>query len=309
MKIVFLGTPDFAVPSLNALITAGYEVVAVVTQPDRPVGRKAVLTPSPVKVAALSHGVKVLQFEKISRDGVEELKKLNADIMVTCAFGQILSKEVIDVAPKGIINVHGSLLPKYRGASPVQYAVINGDKIAGVTIMQTDTGIDTGDILAVEKTDVGEKETAGELFERLSKLGAELLLKTLKKIEDGSVVPVKQDEKNATYVKMIKKEDAKIDFSRPAAVVFNLVRGMHPWPIAFTYLRGKLLKIFSCEISHEEYDGAFGEVVRADMKNGIVVKCGVGAIIINELLLEGGSKQNQREFLAGRKIFEGDILG
>ena len=194
MKIVFLGTPDFAVPSLNALITAGYEVVAVVTQPDRPVGRKAVLTPSPVKVAALSHGVKVLQFEKISRDGVEELKKLNADIMVTCAFGQILSKEVIDVAPKGIINVHGSLLPKYRGASPVQYAVINGDKIAGVTIMQTDTGIDTGDILAVEKTDVGEKETAGELFERLSKLGAELLLKTLKKIEDGSVVPVKQDE-------------------------------------------------------------------------------------------------------------------
>ena len=181
MKLVFLGTPDFAVPSLERIIASKHEILAVVTQPDKPVGRNNVLTPPPVKVCALKHGLKVLQYNKIRVEGVEDLKNLAPDIMVTCAFGQILSQEIIDIAPRGIINVHASLLPKYRGAAPIQYSVINGDTETGVTIMQTEAGIDTGDILSVEKTPIDPDETAGELFERLSELGAKLIVETLDK--------------------------------------------------------------------------------------------------------------------------------
>ena len=308
MRIVFLGTPVFAVRSLENLLSSRHEVLAVVTQPDRPVGRKMVLTPSPVKVCALSYGVKVLQYDKIRTQGVEDLKKLAPDVMVTCAFGQILSQEIIDIAPYGIVNVHGSLLPKYRGASPVQYAVINGDLETGITIMKTEAGIDCGDILAVEKVAIGEYETAGELFDRLSEVGARLIVDTLDKMEKGEIVPVKQDDANASYVKAIKKEQAKIDFSLPAKKIKDLIYGMNPSPVAYCYLNGKMLKIFRCLLSDKEYDAKPGEVVKAELTEGIVVNCGSGSIIITELQIEGGKRLGAREFLLGRKIAKGDAL-
>lgn len=306
MKLVFLGTPDFAVPSLERIIASKHEILAVVTQPDKHVGRKNVLTPSPVKVCALNHGLKVLQYNKIRVEGVEDLKNLAPDIMVTCAFGQILSQEIIDIAPRGIINVHASLLPKYRGAAPIQYSVINGDTETGVTIMQTEAGIDTGDILSVEKTPIDPDETAGELFERLSELGAKLIVETLDKIEAGKITPVKQDETKATHVKMLTRETGKIDWAKSAKDIKNLVRGTNPWPAAHTFLNGKALKIFVVNALDGDFDGQIGEVLRADKK--LVVKCGQGAVEILEIQAEGGKRMSATAFDAGRKILKGDIL-
>lgn len=308
MKVIFLGTPSFAVPSLNALLKSRHDVLAVVTQPDKKVGREQKVVFSPVKQTALDSGVKVLQYEKIRKEGVDELKSLNPDIMVSCAYGQILSKEIIDIAPHGIINVHGSLLPKYRGAAPIQQAVIDGEKETGITIMQTETGIDTGDILSVVKTNIGENETAGELFDRLSVLGAELLIETLDKIEKGKITPVKQDESLATHVSMIKKEDAIINWSDDALTLFNKVRGMNPWPIAFTMFNGKILKIYKSSVVKANYDGKVGEIVCCDLKGGIIVKCGNDCLKIEELQLEGGKRLSARDFILGRKMSLGDLL-
>lgn len=314
MNLIFLGTPDFAVPSLKAVLAdKKHNVIAVVTQPDKPVGRNAVLTPSPVKLCALENGIKVLQYNKIRFDGVEDIKSLKPDIMVTCAFGQILSQELIDIPKYGIINVHASLLPKYRGAAPIQYAVINGDKETGVTIMQTQSGIDTGDILAVEKIQIDENETAGELFGRLSVLGADLLVRTLDKIEKNDVVPVKQDEEKATHVKMLTKESGKIDWSKSAEVIRNLIRGTNPWPCAFTLLNGKLLKIFSAKVvSDEDFSknvqdfADCGTVVESNKR--LIVKTGDGLLEIKELQLEGGKRMFADAFLLGRKVNKGDVL-
>ena len=311
MKIVFLGTPDFAVPSLNALINSKHEILAVVCQPDKKVGRAQQVVFSPVKELALKNGLKVLQYNKIRLEGVEELKNLTPDIMISCAYGQILSQDIIDVAPYGIINVHGSLLPKYRGASPVQQSVIDGEKETGITIMQTDIGIDSGDILAVKKTPIYENETAGQLFDRLSVIGAELLIDTLDKIEKGMITPIKQDESLATHVKMIKKEDALIDWSKSATTIFNLVRGMNPWPVAFTKIADKMLKIYTSTVdSNSVYlDKKDGEVVCADLQNGLIIKCGEGLLKVEELQLEGSKRMSAHDFLLGRKISVGDILG
>ncbi|HBK01791.1 MAG TPA: methionyl-tRNA formyltransferase [Clostridiales bacterium] len=306
MKLVFLGTPDFAVPSLESIIKSKHEVLAVVTQPDKPVGRKNVLTPSPIKECALRYGLKVLQYNKIRVEGVEDLKNLAPDIMVTCAFGQILSQEIIDIAPRGIINVHASLLPKYRGAAPIQYSVINGDEETGVTIMQTEAGIDTGDILSVEKTPIYPDETAGELFERLSEIGAKLIVETLDKIEAGQITPIKQDETKSTHVKMLTRETGKIDWAKSAKEIKNLVRGTNPWPAAHTILNGKTFKIFAVNALDGEFDGEIGEVLRADKK--LVVKCGQGAVEILEIQAEGGKRMSAQAFNAGRKILKGDIL-
>ncbi len=308
MKVIFLGTPSFAVPSLNALIKSNHQLLAVVTQPDKKIGREQKIAFSPVKQLALDNGVKVLQYNKIRLEGVDELKSLNPDIMVSCAYGQILSKEIIDIAPHGIINVHGSLLPKYRGAAPIQQAVIDGEKETGITIMQTETGIDTGDILSVVKTPIGEDETSGELFDRLSLLGAELLIETLDKIEKGDITPIKQDERLATHVSMIKKEDGLINWSDDALTLFNKVRGMNPWPIAFTLFNGKILKIYKSSVVKTNYDGKTGQIVCCDLKNGIVVKCGNDCLKIEELQLEGGKRLTARDFLLGRKMSLGDIL-
>ena len=308
MRVVFLGTPDFSVNTLKAIINSKHEVVAVVTQPDKPVGRSSKLVFSPVKQVAVEHNLKVLQYNKIRLEGVEDLKALNADIMVTCAFGQILSQEIIDIAPKGIINVHASLLPKYRGAAPIQWSIINGDSETGVTIMQTEAGIDTGDIICVEKTPISETETAGELFDRLSMLGAKLLVEALDLIESGNATFTKQNDDLATHVKMLKKEDGIIDFSKSAREIYNFVRGMNPWPCAYTFLDEKPLKVHSSDIVEIEAFAQPGEVICADSKRGLIIATGNGFIRLKDIQAEGGKKMADTAYLLGHKIEIGTKL-
>ncbi len=307
MKVVFLGTPDFAVAPLKKIIDGRHEVVAVVTQPDRPKGRSAKLVFSPVKEVALNYGIHVIQFEKISAEGVETLRALDADIFVTCAFGQILSQEIIDIPKYGIINIHASLLPKYRGAAPIQWCIINGEKVTGVTIMKTEIGVDTGDMIMQRQLAIGENETAGELFERLSALGADMINDALDSIEDGSAVYTLQDHSAATRVKMLKKQDGAIVWSKSAKEVFNLVRGMNPWPCAYTYFCRKIIKIWAVEICHNvRSNGLPGEVLICDAKNGIIVACGEGAVKISELQLEGAKRMSAKDFLLGRSFAVGE---
>lgn len=306
MKVIYLGTPEFAVNPLKAIVSSGrHQVVGVVTQPDRPVGRKNIITPPPVKVVANENGIPVFQYEKIRVEGVEDLKSLGADIMITCAYGQILSREIIDICPYGIINIHGSLLPKYRGASPIQSAVINGEKTTGITVMQTEEGLDCGDILAVFETPIGEEETSADLFARLSILGAKNICSVLDDIEDNKITPIKQDESQATLVKTIKKEDALIDFSKDALTVKNLINGMNPWPIAFTLKNGKKLKFYRARTA--QGNGKAGEVIVADKK--LVIACGNGAVEIGILQEEGGKAMSAQSYLNGRKLKVGDLLG
>ncbi len=307
MKIIFLGTPDFAVPSLKKLVDSHHEILAVVTQTDKKVGRDQKVVFSPVKKLALENSIKVLQYNKIRVEGVDDIKALSPDIMVTCAFGQILSQELIDIAPLGIINVHGSLLPKYRGAAPIQQAVIDGEEKTGITIMQTEAGIDTGDILSVVETPIGENETAGELFDRLAEMGANLLMETLDRLEKGEITPIKQDHSKATHVSMIKKGDGLINWENDARSIFNHIRGMNPWPCAFTMHSGKMLKIFAARVVADNvFEGLPGAVLSADIGTGLLVKCGKGALLITELQLEGGRRMTSHDFLLGRKISVGD---
>lgn len=301
MKVVFLGTPDFAVKALEAINNSKHQILAVVTQPDRPFGRKAVITPCAVKQKAIELGLKTLSYEKIRLEGVEDLKALNPDIMVTCAFGQILSSEILNIAKHGVINIHASLLPKYRGSAPIQYSVINGDKKTGVTIMQTDVGVDTGDILMQKEIDILPDETAGELFERLSLLGAEIIIKALDDIESGNITFTPQNETLATHVKMLSKKDGEIDFSKPAIEIKNLVRGLNPWPIAYTYFGDKTLKVYKAEVS--PLKGNVGEVLSLD--NGITIGAGENSITLLEVQLEGSKKMPAKDFLLGHKISVG----
>lgn len=303
MKIAFLGTPDFALPSLKMLFDRGDDIV-VFTQPDKPVGRKAILTPPAVKKAALEYGLKVYQFEKIrSAEGVAALRTERPDLMVTAAFGQILSKENLEIPKYGCINVHGSLLPKYRGAAPIQWAVINGEKITGVTTMLTDVGLDTGDMLLKKETEIGENETAGELFDRLAEIGAELLKKTIECLERGELKPIKQNEAEATKCGMIKKENGHIDFSRGSQAVHNLVRGMNPWPCAYAMLDGQIVKIWKTRRSDvEQSQGTAGLILRADRENGILVDCMDGVIEICELQFSGAKRMSAKDAVLGHKI-------
>lgn len=240
--MIFLGTPDFAVPSFNALVASRHEVVAAVTQPDRPRDRGKV-SACPVKLAAQAAGVPVFQFEKIRDGGADALRGLGADVMVTCAYGQILDETLLELTPHGVINVHASLLPAYRGSSPIQWAVINGEKVTGVTTMKTSLGLDRGDIIMRSETEILPEETAGELFDRLAPLGAELIVKTLDAIEDGSATFTPQDESKATYFPMFRKQDGRIDPGMTVAKFVNFVRGTSPWPGAFCRVGGKLLKV------------------------------------------------------------------
>ncbi len=298
MKVVYLGTPDFAVKPLEAINNSKHEILAVVTQPDRPFGRKAVITPCAVKQTAKSLGLKALSYEKIRLEGVEDLKALNPDIMVTCAFGQILSSEILNIPKYGVINIHASLLPKYRGSAPIQYSVINGDKTTGITIMQTDVGVDTGDILMQKEIEIFPDETAGELFDRLSILGAEIITQALDDIEAGVITRTHQDEALATHVKMLSKKDGIIDFSKSAIDIKNLVRGLNPWPIAYTYFGDKTLKVYKAEVS--PIKGSVGEVLSLD--NGITIGSGENSITLVEVQLEGSKKMTAKEFLLGHKI-------
>lgn len=307
MKIVYLGTPDFAVKPLENILKSKHEVLAVVTQPDKPVGRKAIITPCDVKCFALKNGLKTLSYNKIRVEGVDDLKALNPDIMVTCAYGQILSREILDIPKYGIINIHASLLPKYRGSSPIQWAIINGEKKTGVTIMQTEEGVDTGGIISQIETEILPNETAGELFDRLSVLGAEIIVETLDKIETGNYTITSQNHQLATHTTMLKKQDGVIDFTKSASEIVNLVRGLNPWPVAYTYLGGKTLKIYSA--STVELKGNAGEILAYDKVNGFVVGTGDNSIKINELQLEGGKKMSVADFMLGRKLSVGQKIG
>lgn len=305
-----MGTPEFAVPSLEALIGAGYEVVAAVTQPDRPVGRKKTLTPPPVKVCAQAHGVPVLQFERIRRkEGREALAALQPDLFVTAAFGQILSKAVLDIPRLGTINVHASLLPQYRGSAPINWCIVSGEKKAGVTTMMTNEGIDTGDMLLRDEVEIGENETAEELTGRLSRLGAQTLLRTLRALEDGTLVRTPQNEAEASYQPMLTREMGEMDWSRSAQQLHDQVRGLYPWPGAYTTMDGGVLKVWVSCISDMKTDAAPGAVVKADAKEGLFVACGTGVLQIVELQAPGSKRMNARDYLRGKPMQTGTVLG
>lgn len=305
-----MGTPEFAVPSLEALIGAGYEVVAAVTQPDRPVGRKKTLTPPPVKVCAQAHGVPVLQFERIRRkEGREALTALQPDLFVTAAFGQILSKAVLDIPRLGTINVHASLLPQYRGSAPINWCIVSGERKAGVTTMMTNEGIDTGDMLLRDEVEIGENENAEELTERLSRLGAQTLLRTLRALEDGTLVRTPQNEAEASYQPMLTREMGEMDWSRSAQQLHDQVRGLYPWPGAYTTMDGGVLKVWVSRISDMKTDAAPGTVVKADAKEGLFVACGTGVLQIVELQAPGSKRMNARDYLRGKPMQTGTVLG
>ena len=309
-KIVFMGTPEFAVPSLDALCDAGYDVVGVFTQPDRPAGRGKKLTACPVKQRALQRGLSVYQFEKIrTPEGVAQLKALSPDLCVTAAFGQILTQEVLDIPARGTLNVHASLLPKYRGSSPINWCILNGEKETGVTIMRTDVGIDTGDMLASRATPIGELETAGELTERLSVLGAQLLRDTLPGYLSGEIVPEKQDESQSSYEPMLKKEMGLIDWTKDAETIAHQVRGLNPWPCAYTAMDGGTLKIYLAKAVETDSAADPGTVIVSGAKAGLIVKCGSGALEILEMQAPGGKRMAAKAYLMGKKIDEGTVLG
>ena len=308
MKLVFMGTPDFAVPCLKALIDAGHELVGVFTQPDKPVGRKQVLTPPPVKQTAIENGLTVYQPNSVRTDeAISLMRDLAPDCVVVVAYGKIIPAEMLKTAPLGFVNVHGSLLPKYRGAAPIQWAVIDGEEVTGITTMQMDEGLDTGDMLEQVSTKIGENETAGELFDRLSVMGAELIVSTLKKLEDGSITPVKQDDSQSNYAKIISKEMAKIDFSKSADEIFNLIRGFNPWPVAYTIIDSKRLKVFTAE-KIGKINGKPGEVISVD--GGLSVCFGDGkGLKFTDVQLEGAKRMSASDLLKGRAIEIGTVIG
>lgn len=308
MKVIFMGTPDFSVPCLQALIDEGYEVIAVFTQPDKPKGRSKELVMTPVKELALKYNIPVYQPVKIkTQEYVDILRELNADVIAVTAFGQILSKEILTMPKYGCINVHASLLPKYRGAAPIQWAVIDGEKTAGVTTMQMDIGVDTGDMLLKTEIELDEKETGGSLFDKLSECGAKLLIETLKAAEAGTLQPVKQDESKATHAKMLDKSLGKLDFNNSAVVLERLIRGLNPWPSAYCKYNEKTLKIWAASVVDKEYTGNAGEIVEVNVDN-FVVKCGVGALKLEEVQLEGKKRMNAADFLRGTKVAVGESV-
>jgi methionyl-tRNA formyltransferase len=302
MRIVFMGTPEFAVPSLKSLADAGHEIIAVVTQPDRPRGRGCELSPSPVKVFSIKANYRVLQYEKLRIEGVDDLKSLAPDLIVTAAYGQILSQEILDIPKFGVLNVHASLLPKYRGAAPIQWAVINGEKKSGVTIMKTAFSLDSGDILTVRETEISENETAGELFERLAVIGAVALIDGICLIESGKAVYTPQNHADATYYKTIKKEDARIDFTRTAKEIKDFVRGMNPSPTAFTEINGERVKVYLSEPFDQKINGEkVGELIK---EGGIIaVMAGDRPVRLKEIQFPNSKRMSDTEYLRGHKLF------
>lgn len=306
MRAVFMGTPDFSVPVLKAMKEGGIEIAAVYTQPDRPKGRKKTPVMSPVKEAALSYGMKIVQPEKLKgEDVIRELRETAPDVIVVVAFGQILPKAVLEIPALGCVNVHASLLPEYRGAAPIQQSILDGKKETGVTTMLMDEGLDTGDILLQKKITIAEDETGGSLFDRLSVLGAALLMETLKGLEAGTIVPVPQPE-SGSYVGMLKKEMGRMDFSQPAAVLERRVRGLYPWPGAYTERNGKRLKITGAFVS--EGKAAPGSIAGVT-KEGFGIGTGDGILMVRKLQPEGKKEMTAAEYLRGYPVSEGELLG
>ena len=302
MRIVFLGGGEISVPSLKRLIDDGHEILAVVCQPDKPNARGNKIEMLPVKKFAISKNIPVLQFTKIREDGVLPLKELNPDLMVVVAYGQILSQEVIDLPKFGTINVHASLLPKYRGSSPIISAVLSGEETTGVTIMRIAKEVDSGNIFLKDETKILENETAGELSERLAELGANLLSKVVVEIENGTAKEEPQDHSQATFTKMIRKEDGLIDFSKTAKEIKNQVRAFNPAPVAYVERNGEKIKVFEAEIVPADETVKNGEVICSNNKEGIVVKCGKDALKILKLQAPGGKAMDWKSYLNGRKF-------
>ena len=308
MRVIFMGTPDFAVGTLEAILAAGHEVVLTVTQPDKPKGRGKVMQASPVKLCALKHGIVIYQPKKIrEKECIEYLKTFTPDIIIVAAFGQILPKEVLEMPKYGCVNVHASLLPKYRGAAPIQWAVINGDAVSGVTTMRMDTGLDTGDM--IEKTEVvlAADETGGSLFDRLAREGAALCVHTMQSIEEGTAVYTKQDEAKATHVGMISKQMGHIDWRRPAVTIERLIRGLNPWPSAYTRLNGKTFKIWKAAVEEGNSSKDAGTVVFSGKKQ-LKIQTGDGILSLLEVQLEGKKRMDIESFLRGYEIAEGTIF-
>jgi len=307
MKIIFMGTPDFAAASLEALIDSRHEIQAVVTQPDKPKGRKGELTPSPVKVVAEGKGIKVYQPLKVrDEEFVKTLRAYNPDVIVVVAFGQIIPLSILKMPKYGCVNIHGSLLPKYRGAAPIQWAVLDGEKETGITTILMDEGIDTGDILLKKTIKIDTDETSGSLFDKLMALGAETILETLDELEKGSLTPIKQGESPTAYAKMLTKAMGLIDFTRPAKELDCFVRGMDPWPSAYTLLSGKTLKLW--KVRAVEGSGKAGSVINID-KESFTIACGEGAIEVLEVQLEGKKRMSAGDFLKGITLNIGQELG
>jgi len=311
MKILFMGTPDFAKESLEAVYNAGYDISGVVTNPDRPKGRGMKMVASPVKEFAISKELKIYQPEKIRNnvEFIEEMKSLEPDVICVVAYGKILPKEILEIPRLGCINVHGSLLPKYRGAAPIQWAVINGDKTTGITTMYMDVGMDTGDMILKEEVEIGPDETTGEVWDKLSKVGGQLLVKTLEKIEDGTAPRIKQDD-NFTMAPMLDKEISKIDWhNKTAQEIKNLVRGLDPIMGTYSYLDGKKIKIWKIEVLPEDNsDVENGTILKADSKDGLYIKAKNGIVKVLEIQGENAKRMNVQDFLRGNKIEIGSKL-
>lgn len=310
MKVIFMGTPEFSVGTLEALIEAGHEVALAVTQPDKPKGRGGKMQYTPVKEAALKHGIPVFQPKKVREpECVEELKQYNADIIVVIAFGQILPKEILEMTPFGCVNVHASLLPKYRGAAPIQWAVIDGEEVSGVTTMQMDEGLDTGDMLLKTEIRLDEKETGGSLHDKLAAAGAELCVRTLKGLEEKTVVPKPQGESPTAYARMLDKKLGNIDWSRDAESIERLVRGLNPWPSAYTNWDGKVMKIWEARAEKRaaETGGVPGTVISVE-KDGFCVETGDGVLKVLALQIPGKKRMEADAFLRGYEIAPGTVL-
>ncbi|MBR6657163.1 MAG: methionyl-tRNA formyltransferase [Oscillospiraceae bacterium] len=306
MRIVFMGTPDFAAAILQRLIDTGRNVVGVFSQPDKPVGRKQIITPTATKVVAMEYNIPVFQPAKL-RDGeaLKIMQELKPDLTVVAAYGKILPKDILDVAPLGNVNVHGSLLPKYRGSAPIQWSVINGDKVTGITTMFMAEGMDTGDMIMKFELPIGEDETAGELFDRMAELGAESIEKTLELFDNGEVKAEPQAEEEATYAPMLKKEMGEIDFAKTAEEIHNLTRGLNPWPMAYTFLDGKSVKIHEAKVA-EGFSGEEGTLL--DEKR-FVVGTKNGAIEFITVQPEGKNKMSGADFIRGRRLEKGTKFG
>lgn len=300
MRLVFMGTPDFAVPTLKALINDGHEILAVFTQTDKPVGRKQVLTPPPVKLCAQENGIEVFQPTTLRNgEAYEILKALNPDAIVVVAYGKILPDEILTLPKYGCINGHASILPRHRGASPIQWSIYSGDKETGVTTQRMDSGIDTGDVLEISKTDISDTETAESLHDRLSIMCAEVMSSTISKLESGELNPVKQDESGATYCPIIKKEMALLDFSKTAKELDQTIRAFYGWPVAYFMLDGKRMKVFSAKV--QKGDGSVGTVI--DNKDKLVISCGENtALELIDIQLEGSKPMTAKALLCGKNI-------
>lgn len=307
MRIVFMGTPDFAVPTLESLIKGGHEVIAAVTQPDKPKGRGKAVLMTPVKEKALEYNIPVYQPVK-ARDPefIALLQEMNPDVIVVVAFGQILPKAILDIPKYGCVNVHASLLPKYRGAAPIQWAVIDGEEVSGVTTMQMDEGLDTGDMLEKVEYVLDPKETGGSLFDKLSTMGGELILSTLEKLENGTITRTPQGDTVTSYAKMLQKSMGKIDWSMEAAKIERLIRGLNPWPSAYTSLKGKTVKIWAAEVEEGQPTGNPGRLTVT--KDQLLVECGEGFLSITELQLEGKKRMDTAAFLRGFTVEDQSVF-